>query len=79
MSMKKVLDLSKSVYELIKENPEVADVMKNLGFDNITNPAMLNTVGRIMTIPKGAAMKKIDMGSIEKEFEAQGFEIINKE
>ncbi len=77
--MKKVLDLSKSVYELIKENPEVADVMKNLGFDNITNPAMLNTVGRIMTIPKGAAMKKIDMGSIEKEFEAQGFEIINKE
>jgi len=79
MSMKKVLDLSKSVYELIKENPEVADVMKNLGFDNITNPAMLNTVGRIMTIPKGAAMKKIDMGSIEKEFEVQGFEIINKE
>ncbi|HHW21652.1 MAG TPA: DUF1858 domain-containing protein [Clostridiaceae bacterium] len=77
--MKKVLDLSKSVYELIKENPEVADVMKNLGFDNITNPAMLNTVGRIMTIPKGAAMKKIDMGSIEKEFEVQGFEIINKE
>lgn len=79
MSMEKVLDLSKSVYELIKKYPEIAGIMKNLGFDNITNPAMLNTVGKIMTIPGGASMKKIDMALIEKEFEAQGFEIINKE
>lgn len=77
--MKKTLDLNKSVYELIKEYPEVAEVMKNLGFESITNPAMLNTAGRIMTIPKGAVMKKIDMDLIEKEFEAQGFEILNKE
>lgn len=77
--MRKILDLTKSVYELIKEYPEIAEIMKNLGFESITNPAMLNTAGRIMTIPKGAVMKKIDMGLIEKEFEAQGFEIINKE
>lgn len=53
--------------------------MKELGFDSITNTAMLNTAGRIMTIPKGAAMKKIDMEIIEKVFEARGFDLINKE
>jgi len=79
MNMKKILDLTKSVYDLVKENPEVAEIMKSLGFESITNPAMLNTAGRFMTIPKGAEMKKIDMNVIEKEFKARGFEIKNKE
>jgi hypothetical protein len=30
--------------------------MNELGFESIGNPAMLNTAGRFMTIPKGAAM-----------------------
>lgn len=77
--MKKIIDLTRPVYELIREHPEIVEIMKDLGFDNIANPAMLNTVGRIITIPKGAAMKKIDMALIAKEFEAHGFEIINKE
>lgn len=79
MRMSKILNLDKSVYELIKEYPEVEEVMRSLGFDSITNPAMLNTAGRIMTIPKGAFMKKMDIAVIEKAFEAQGFKIITKE
>ena len=55
--MEKKLDLSKSVYDLVKEYPEVADIMKELGFSEITNKVMLNSVGKIMTIPKGAKMK----------------------
>jgi len=77
--MKNILDMTRSVYELVKEYPEVSEIMKELGFDSITNTAMLNTAGRIMTIPKGAAMKKIDMEIIEKVFEARGFDLINKE
>jgi len=38
---------------------------------------MLNTAGKIMTIPKGAAMKKINMDIIEKTFAEKGF-IIQK-
>ena len=50
--MEKKLDLSKSVYDLVKEYPEVIDIMKDLGFSEITNKVMLNSVGKIMTIPK---------------------------
>ncbi len=73
--MTKILDVNKSVFDLIKEYPEVADIMKDLGFEGITSPAMLNTAGRFMTIPKGAAMKNIDMARIKEAFQAHGFEI----
>lgn len=75
MIMKKTIDLSKTVYDLCRENPEVIEIMKNLGFENITNPAMLNTAGRFMTIPKGAAMKGIELGKIKEEFIRQGYSI----
>lgn len=73
--MEKVLDLSKSVYELSKEYPEIIDIMKGLGFDSIANPAMLNTAGRFMTIEKGAEMKKIDIEKIKETFMKKGFTI----
>jgi hypothetical protein len=75
-AMSKVIDLSKSVYELSKENPEIIEVMKELGFDNIANPAMLNTMGKFMTIPKGAAMKKIDLNLIKDNFAKRGYTIL---
>lgn len=73
--MQKILNLNKSVFDLIKEYPEVADIMKDLGFEGITNPAMLNTAGRFMTIPKGAVMKNISMFRIKEVFQAHGFDI----
>jgi hypothetical protein len=49
--------------------------MKKLGFESITEPGMLNTAGRFMTISKGAAMKKIPMDLIIEEFSKNGFKI----
>ena len=57
--MSKKIDLNWSVYDITKTYPEVIDIMANLGFDEIKKPAMLNSVGRIMTIPKGAKAKGI--------------------
>jgi len=76
--MGKKINLSKSVYEICTEYPEVVEIMKNLGFDKITNPGMLNTAGRFMTISKGAAMKNIPMDKIKEEFAKKGYEIIEE-
>ena len=59
--MDKILDLDKSVASLVKEYPEVADIMVELGFTEIKNPAMVASVGRIMNLKKGSQMKKIPM------------------
>ena len=71
--MEKKLDLSKSVYDLVTEYPEVIDIMKGLGFSEITNKVMLNSVGKIMTIPKGAKMKGVSMIDIVSAFMKAGF------
>ena len=73
--MDKILDLDKSVASLVKEYLEVADIMANLGFTEIKNPAMLASVGRIMNLKKGSQMKKIPMEEIVRAFREKGFEI----
>ena len=76
--MEKKLDLSKSVYDLVTEYPEVADIMKELGFSEITNKVMLNSVGKIMTIPKGAKMKGVSMIDIVGAFMKAGFTLVGE-
>ena len=73
--MNKILDLDKSVASLVKEYPEVADIMVELGFTEIKNPAMLASVGRIINLKKGSQMKKIPMEEIIRAFRNKGFEI----
>lgn len=71
----KTLDLSKSVYDLVQQAPEVADIMVELGFSEITKKAMLHSVGRMMTLPKGSEMKGIPMDKIVDAFRQHGFDV----
>ena len=73
--MAKIIDLDKSVYELTQEFPEVIELMRGLGFTEITKKGMLTSVGRIMTIPKGAKMKHIEMEDIVRRFVDAGFTV----
>ncbi|NLU35418.1 MAG: DUF1858 domain-containing protein [Clostridiales bacterium] len=74
--MDKKIDLKKTVFELSQLHPEFLETMKELGFHDITNPAMLKTAGRFMTVPKGARMKGIPLEKIKEAFERKGFEVI---
>ncbi len=76
--MSKKLDLRKSVYELTHEYPELVDIMVGLGFTEIKKKPMLNSVGKIMTIPKGAKMKNIPMMEVISTLMGQGFEIVGE-
>ena len=72
------IDLSRSVFELCKDYPELPEILSEIGFTDITKPGMLSSVGRFMTIPKGAAMKKMNMEEIKEKLFAHGFEVYNK-
>lgn len=76
--MKKI-DLRQPVQKLCAQYPELVDIMRQLGFAEITKPGMLATAGRFMTIPKGAAMRRIDMDTIRQTLAENGFEIIEGE
>lgn len=49
--------------------------MKDLGFQDIVNPLMVNTISRIMTIKNGAKMKGIDLETIKDKFKEFGFQL----
>ena len=77
--MDKILDLDKTVLELVKEYPEIKDIMVELGFKDIVKPFALEIMGRHMTIKKGSKIKDISMDTIIKTFEEKGFKIINND
>lgn len=76
--MAKKIDLSKSVYELTNIYPELIDIMAGLGFTEVTKKAMVNSVGKLMTIPKGAKMKNISMMDVITTLMSNGFELEGK-
>ena len=72
----KTLNLTKSVYELCSEYPELPAILSDLGFRDITKPGMLATAGRFMTLPKGALMKKVDLEVIKSTLRDSGFQVM---
>lgn len=76
--MAKQIDLNKSIYELTNEYPELIEILDGLGFDEITKKTIRKTIGKMMTIPKGAKVKNISMFDLVKALMENGFELIGK-
>ena len=76
--MAKKLDLNKTVYELTQEYPELIEIMAGLGFTEIIKKPMLHSVGKIMTIPKGAKMKNISMIDVVTTLMGKGFDLVGE-
>ena len=75
----RIIDLAQAVHTLCTQYPELVSILKELGFSDIAKPGMLATAGRFMTIPKGAAMKKIDLDAIYTKLEEHGYKIQENE
>lgn len=68
-----------SVYDLITAYPEIQTIMVELGFKDILKPGMLQTAGRMMTLKKGAVLKRIEWTRIRDMFEKNGYELEEEE
>lgn len=73
--MARRINLHESVYALCKAYPELVEILAAMGFKDITRPGMLASAGRFMTIPKGAALKKLDMNNIKEKLAESGFSV----
>lgn len=71
----KVIDKTQNIFNIITTYPEVKEVMANLGFTDILQPGILKSMGRFMTLEKGARLKGIQMHAIEETFLSKGFEL----
>lgn len=71
----KTINGNKTVYVLIQENPELKDVLVNLGFTPLNDPKMLNTVGRMMSLNNGAKQIKLDREALKAGLREANFEL----
>ncbi len=76
--MDKVVDLDATVHDLCAKYPELPGLLHIIGFSDITKPGMLHTVGRFMTLRKGAVMKGISLETIVNTLREHGYEILER-
>ena len=71
--------LDDKVYDVITKYPDIVSVFKQLGFDQITNPVMLNSVGKVMTLRKAALSRKVSFEQLDETFRKSGYIIKEEE
>ncbi len=69
------IDLSIPVAQVVEEHPEVLDLLVELGFKPLANPLLRNTIGRKVSIKKGAHMNGMDVKNIQQTLECNGYEV----
>lgn len=74
--MNNIIDLSKPVAEVLKEHPEIKELLIDLGFKPLANPAMLNTVGKVTSLKTGSKMTGVSLDDIKKTLTFNGYEVI---
>ena len=71
----KEIDLSKSLFQITEEYPELIEILKDLGFLGVTNPIARNTMGRATTIPQGSKKMGLELSEVVKKLTEAGFEV----
>ena len=65
--------LEDSVYTTLQNHPEVKDLLIELGFTPLSQPQMVQTVGRITSLKKGSKIAKIPLDKIISQLELNGY------
>jgi len=71
----KTADLDKTLYELTSQYPELIDVLFDLGFAGVKNPAMRESHGRQMTVRTGCGHLGLDPEKVAAALRAKGYTV----
>lgn len=72
--MKKI-NVNQTVYQLIQQYPELKSILIQLGFTPLQDDRMLQTVGRMMPLKKGAEQIGLEKGQLFAALENNGFQV----
>jgi len=72
----KNISINEPVASLVEKYPDLKNILKDIGFSEITNPLALSSVGKIVSIKKGAGIKNIDLDIIKEKLQEGGFNLI---
>ncbi|WP_155970956.1 DUF1858 domain-containing protein [Streptococcus ruminantium] len=73
------IDLNLPVADIISQHPEVKELLIDLGFKPLANPAMLHTVGKMTSLKTGSKMTKIPLERIQQVLEYNGYDVVGEQ
>lgn len=69
------INIDQTVYEIVCANPEVKELLIDLGFKPLANPAMFNSVARLTSLRKGAKMIGLEIQELVQALKWNGYEV----
>ena len=71
----KTVDFKDSLANILKQYPELLDILYDFGFMQIKAPGMLQTAGKFMSLKMGCELRKIDISALEDHLISLGYTI----
>ena len=70
-----IIDINKTVYEIIKDNEKLKEDLISVGFTGLKNPLMVKSLAKSMSIKRGAKM--MGVADYDLKLKAMGYELID--
>ena len=71
----KEINLHQPIKTFADQYPEFTEDMAEIGFNRIKIPGMLDTVGRLMTLPMGCRAMGFDLEEVKEKLRLKGYEV----
>lgn len=62
------ISIDEKVFDMVNRLPQTKDILIDLGFSQLANDAMFNTVAKLISLRKAAGMQKIEFNEIKDAF-----------
>lgn len=71
--MDKQININLPIADIVEQEPEVLEILIELGFKTMADPDLRRTVGRATSIRTGAEVTGLDLDQIKARLEAEGY------
>ena len=74
--MENQVDLNQPVKHVLDSHPELLDILVDLGFKPLANPAMRQSVGKVVTLKQGCKLINLPLDQLINELQWNGYTVI---
>lgn len=74
--MENQVDLNRSVKQVLDSHPELLVILVDLGFKPLANPAMRQSVGKVVTLKQGCKLINLPLEQLVNELQWNGYTVI---
>lgn len=74
--MENQVDLNRPVKQVLDSYPELLDILVDLGFKPLANPAMRQSVGKVVTLKQGCKLINLPLEQLVNELQWNGYTVI---